>query len=196
VNGAQRPDSAAQRGIVLVTSLLLLVVVTIIALTLFRSFGLEERIAGNVRDKQRALHAAETAQQFGEWWLANNATSSGAVCNGLLDASPANPIGQVCSNTLPAIAVNNNVANLPWQVGGVDVGVTYTPPGMVVSAVGGLGTYIALPRVYVSFIGPSATGAGNIYQVDAVGYGGNANAVAVVESTYLVTNGVRNLGEL
>jgi Tfp pilus assembly protein PilX len=67
---------------------------------------------------------------------------------------------------------------------------------MMVSAAGGLGTYTALPRVYVSYLGSSASGAGNIYQVDAVGYGGSANTVAVVESTYLVTSGVRNLGEL
>jgi Tfp pilus assembly protein PilX len=30
-------------------------------------------------------------------------------------------------------------------------------------------------------------GASELYQIDAVGWGGTANAVAVVESTYLVT---------
>ncbi len=32
---------------------LLLVVVTIIALSMFRSFGIQEKIAGNMREKQR-----------------------------------------------------------------------------------------------------------------------------------------------
>ena len=38
-----------QRGIVLITSLLLLIVVTLIALSSFRSMGVQERIAGNTR---------------------------------------------------------------------------------------------------------------------------------------------------
>ena len=37
-----------QRGMVLVSSLLLLVVVTILAIGLFRSFGLDEKIAGSI----------------------------------------------------------------------------------------------------------------------------------------------------
>ena len=59
----------AQRGMVLVTSLLLLLVVTMLAISMFRSMGLDEKIAGNMRDKQRALNAAETAEQFAESWL-------------------------------------------------------------------------------------------------------------------------------
>ena len=51
---AGRPTSTRQRGMVLVTSLLLLVVVTLLAVSMFRSFGLDEKIAGNLREKQRA----------------------------------------------------------------------------------------------------------------------------------------------
>ena len=54
---------------VLVTALLMLIVVTILAVAMFRSFGLDEKIAGNLREKQRALNAAETAEQFAEYWL-------------------------------------------------------------------------------------------------------------------------------
>ena len=50
-----------QHGIVLIASLLLLLVITILALAMFRSMGLGEKIAGNVREKQRALHAAAVA---------------------------------------------------------------------------------------------------------------------------------------
>jgi len=58
-----------ERGIALVTSLLLLLIITILALSMFRSFGSLEKIAGNLREKDRALHAAESAQQYAEWWL-------------------------------------------------------------------------------------------------------------------------------
>ena len=188
-----RPRSEA--GLVLVTSLLLLVIVTILALSMFRSFGIEERIAGNSREKHRALQAAESAQQYAEWWVtsADNVNLVG-VCAGLLNANLAQ--GKVCSNTLPTSVANNDVTTVPWLVGGVEAGVTYTPPALTVNTAGGAGTYDAAPRFYISLLGPSATGSGSIYQIDAWGYGGTPNAVAVVESTYLVDTGIKDLTQL
>ena len=108
-----------QRGMVLVTSLLLLIVVTILAISMFRSFGLDEKIAGNVREKQRALSAAETAEQYAEYWLASGNGAAVVTCTGMVTSL----VGQVCSNTaLPA-----NFASLPWQYSGANVGVTYLP---------------------------------------------------------------------
>src|SRR6185312_16564834 len=68
-----------QSGMVLITTMLLLVVVTILALAMFRGAGLEQRIAGNTMEKQRALQAAVSSQQYGESWLASNVTSSPPV---------------------------------------------------------------------------------------------------------------------
>ena len=71
---ATHVGKGGQRGLALVTALLLLIVVTIMALSMFRSFGIQERIAGNTRDKQRAINAAESAQQYAEYWLTSAAT--------------------------------------------------------------------------------------------------------------------------
>jgi type IV pilus assembly protein PilX len=189
-----RPGSQpqlTQQGFALISSILLLVIITILAISMFRSFGIQERIAGNLREKERALHAAETAQQYAEWWLTSgNNVSKVAVCNAVLNANMNQ--GQVCSNALPTVVAD--VANVPWMIGGVNVGVDYTPPTMTVAAAGVAGTYSAPPRFYISLLGSSATGRGNVYQVDATGYGGTAQAVAVVESTYLVDTGVKDLG--
>ena len=38
-----------QRGVALITSLLLLMIITIIALSMFRGFAIQERVAGNLR---------------------------------------------------------------------------------------------------------------------------------------------------
>src|SRR5262249_10281238 len=78
-----------QAGMLLVSSMLLLVIVTILALSMFRSVGVQQKIAGNLREKQRALHAAESAQQYAEWWLSNgtNAASASIVCANLLNAN-------------------------------------------------------------------------------------------------------------
>lgn len=173
-----------QTGMLLVSSLLLLVVVTILSLSMFRSVGIQEKIAGNIREKQRALHAAEGAQQYAEWWLASgtNAASAAVVCANLLNANLGQ--GQICSNKLATAA--GSVTTVPWQSGGVNIGVNYTPPNMTVTAASDAGTYVAAPRFYISDLGAAATGQGEVYQIDAVGYGGDATAVAVVESTFSV----------
>ena len=76
MSGQPMSARANQRGLVLVSSLLLLLVVTILALAMFRSMGLAEKISGNVREKQRAVHAAMVAEQYAEWWLTTNGNSS------------------------------------------------------------------------------------------------------------------------
>ena len=60
------PAARRQHGMALISGLLVLVVVTILAVSMFRSFGMQARIAGNTREKQRALHAAESAQEYAE----------------------------------------------------------------------------------------------------------------------------------
>jgi type IV pilus assembly protein PilX len=175
-----RLASSAQRGMALITSLLLLLVVTILAVSMFRSFGLEGRIAGNVREKQRALMAAESAQQYAEWWLAqgSNALGAAAACSGTLDAN-AND-GQICNDFLLTPA---NVNSWPGFT-------TYLPTGMVVNA-NKAGTYYKAPAFHITDMGVSADGSGEVYQIDAMGYGADANTVAVVESTFAVQQGVQ-----
>ncbi len=183
-----------QRGMVLVTSLLLLIVVTIIALSMFRSFGIQEKIAGNMREKQRALSAAVSAEVYAENWLINNSTSGSVQCGNLLNANIGQ--GQICANKLPQVVPNGDVTQVPWQIGGAPVGVTYLPPNMLVSTTTSVSSanvanpsYYATPTFYISDMGVAADPqyqGGEVFQVDAVGYGGNANTVAETESTYVV----------
>ena len=55
-----------QRGITLIMGLLFLVVLTILGLAAMRGTILEERMAGNARDRDLALQAAEAAIRAGE----------------------------------------------------------------------------------------------------------------------------------
>jgi type IV pilus assembly protein PilX len=104
-----------QRGVVLVTSLLLLLVVTIMALSMFRSFGIQEKVAGNMREKQRALQAAVSAQTYAEQWLITNAgISPPVVCAPPLLSASAQQ-GQICSNQLWANVAS--VTTVPWVIG-------------------------------------------------------------------------------
>jgi type IV pilus assembly protein PilX len=194
-----------QHGVVLVSSLLLLLVVTIMALSMFRSFGMQERIAGNVREKQRALQAATSTQLYAEWWLVNSssvplAVSSGVassvdvVCNAVVDANAGN--GQVCGNTMASAGLT--VTAPPWTAASV----TYTPPQMNINGVASATTcanndcYYAKPAFYITDLGLLPNGQGEAYKVDAYSYGLSANAIAVVESTVAVGCLVCNPGGL
>jgi type IV pilus assembly protein PilX len=190
---SQRPLPAKQRGAALVISILLLLIITILAVSMFRSFGTQEKIAGNVREKERALHASESAQQYAEWWLLqNNNTAIGATqcAAGSQAASPTQ--GQICNQTPQQAGLNLVV--VPWVTQ-----ITYTPQNMVLigqPAVAGNPPYFNTPAFYIADRGVAADGSGEAYQIDAYGYGSAANTVAVVESVYEVQQGVVNRGAL
>lgn len=184
-----------QRGIALISSLLLLMILTIIALSMFRSFATQEHVAGNLREKERSLHAAESAQQYAEWWLnqSSNATSTIACVAGTLSAN-ANA-GQVCNQT-PAQAGFNvtNVTATGWPIQ-----VTFLPPGMSATAgtpgTGGDPPYALTPGFYITDLGKAADGLGEAFLIDAYGSGSTAitatsATVAVVQSTYEIQQGV------
>jgi type IV pilus assembly protein PilX len=88
-----------------------------------------------------------------------------------------------------------DVTSVPWPYQ-----VTYTPLSttalsMAISTTTSVSaasvanpTYYAPPAFYISDMGASVDPSypGEIYQIDAYGYGGNQNTVAEVESTYVV----------
>jgi type IV pilus assembly protein PilX len=171
------PMARRQSGMVLVTALLMLVVVTLLAVSMFRSFGLDEKIAGNVREKQRALSAAETAEEYGEWWLANGLAQTPVTCT----ASVSSAVGQVCT---AASAATVNFASLPWPA---KVNYLYAPTTATTmnTTTSGPTYYSQAPAFYITSLGTTSTS--TIYQIDAVGYSGSADTAAVVEATYAIS---------
>jgi type IV pilus assembly protein PilX len=53
------PRPAAQRGVVLIITLIVLVLVTVLSLASIRATATDERIAGNARDRNKAFQSAE-----------------------------------------------------------------------------------------------------------------------------------------
>ena len=208
INRAPPVSAAAQRGVALVSALLLLVIITILALSMFRSFPTQEKIAGNVREKQRAYHAANSALSFAEFWLAAQpyvltAAVPYATQTALFDGNLM--AGQVYTNplyTLPGqpAGLVANVTNVPWTFGGALIGTKYVPPGMTIAGAGvpldapnNDTTYAAAPVYYISDLGPAADAKGHVFQIDAYAYGGSTGTVAVVESVYEIAAGVYGL---
>lgn len=181
----------SQNGFVLIAALIFLLVLSIFSVAMFRGFGLQDRIAGNIREKEKAFHAAESNLEFAEWWLTQGAADTGSNCSGLLNANAGQ--ARVCSNPLL------NPTTVPWRVGAADIGFTYIPPAtpaMNISTIGGLNAYFAAPRFYIAYLGIDSTGQNSLYQVTASGFGGNQSSIAVVQSTYALTSGIKDLGGL
>lgn len=176
---ASRGRRPGQSGFALITGLLLLLVLTIISVAMFHGFGTEEQIAGNTREKQRALNAAISAEQYAEWWLdSGNAPAAAACPAGIVPSTS----GEVCNTVL------TDFTQVPWTTG-----VQFTQFNQTLAASGKTGPTVAYyqpPVFYITYLGTGL--GGSIYQIDAYGYGASANTVAVVQSTYVLSNGDLN----
>jgi len=175
-----------QQGVALITSVMLLVLVTLLAISMFKSLGVQERLAGNTLEKQRSFQAAQSALQYGEWWLSRNmGTGTGTLCTG--GAVNGNTLSnmRVCSSALASPALTSSWVNF----------IEYTPDGMDVTGGGGLtstGTagdikYAAKPGLYISYMGMGSDGLSAMYEVNAIGYGGTeTSSASVVQSVYAI----------
>jgi Tfp pilus assembly protein PilX len=74
--------AARQRGVVLFTSLVLLVILTLVAVMLSRLQSIEERISQNDQDHQVAIQAAEATLRFAEVGLYNGTYAAFSTNNG------------------------------------------------------------------------------------------------------------------
>jgi type IV pilus assembly protein PilX len=96
------PAHGRQRGVMLIVVMLLLLATTLVALASFRGATLEERMAGNTRERQAAFQAAEAALRDAEVMISSDTDGpfrplrSGAfstTCAGkLCRSSPAAPL--------------------------------------------------------------------------------------------------------
>lgn len=176
---------ARQRGFVLIASLLILVVLTIISVTMFRSFGLQEKMAGNLREKAKAFELAQSALQQAEQWVKTNATTGIPCAAGQVQAANS---PRVCDQSSGLTDINSLL--LP-STSSAATGIVYnpaSPTALNISTNGGVDVYWQAPRYYIQYLGQGASG-NLLYQITAAAYGGNQNAVAIVQSVYAVGGG-------
>jgi type IV pilus assembly protein PilX len=176
-----------ERGVALIAALLILIVVTILGMAMFRSFALQQKIGGNTREKSKAFSSALATQNFAEWYLTQNNganTSAQTTCSGISAAVLNSEM--VCSNIIPTTVSQPDTWGAAF---------TYQPPGMVTTG-GTQVSYAQLPQFYISYLGAAGSGPAfvaaigqnnTLYQVDAAGWAGTNQTVAVVESAYKVS---------
>jgi type IV pilus assembly protein PilX len=184
-----RPGARREQGFILVTGLLFLVVMTLIGLALFRSTGLLDRLTANTRDKQRSFEAAESAVEYGVWWLQLPSGGTKGSCAGNSNATVATikVCSEALSSSLTTVAVTEGSSS--WTAKAF----AYTPPNMSVisgTTTGGMSSggtdvlYYKPPGLYVESLGLSTDNIWQYYQITAYGYGGDNNTVTVVRGTF------------
>jgi type IV pilus assembly protein PilX len=147
--------AGGQRGSALVVALVFLLLMTMLGISAMQGSNLQERMAGNLRDRNMAFQAAEAALRNGETWLMTIANQQLADVNAQL-ANPAAWDGAGATGTAPAL--DAQLASDPdFYVG---------PPSL--RRIG-----IQLPPDFR-----------RIYPVTARGEGGSDVAVVVLQSTF------------
>lgn len=169
-----------QHGAALIIALVFLLLLTLLGVTAMGTTSLEEKMAGNLRDKDLAFQAAETGLIAGETWIDNQ----------LKEPEP--------NNSLGIYEFDSNSAQWIWDTvnwKGTSNLVVYpnTPTQTVSGGLSGVKTqpkYIIEVLAHVPEQGGSlrmntTTGSGTtILRITARGTGGTNNAVAMVQSTY------------
>lgn len=174
------------RGFVLLSSMLILIVLTLLTVTMARSFWFQEQMGGNTREKARAFGTAQAALRYAEVWLQKNASKSPVVCG----VNAGDITMRICSDTPADLtkAPLSTYTSIPLSYIGINTS-------------GGTGTYYANPGVHIRYLFSTPDGTANFYKITAYGYGGNRNAVATTQSFYEIDfntnisgNKVKNLG--
>ena len=163
-------QSLRQHGMVLITGLIFMVVLTLIVVSSMRTTLLEERMAGNARATGLAFQAAEAALRAGE-----------EILNGA-------SLQQFASTNSAYLDVDTRM-DAYWHdthdwsadaeaVTGTITGVSAAPRFVIeeLSAIAAAGNE--------SLKGPAPLSDSSIFKVTARGVGGNPSTVVVLQSTY------------
>lgn len=159
-----------QSGAVLAVSLIILLLLTLIGITAMRVTTMEEKMAGNTRNRNLAFQAAESALRDGEAYVESLTTTSGFTgAGGLYSETDAEPD---YTNSASWSATTSRAYSSTFP------GVSSTPRYYIkILAV------VAAPTT--SKVLPSTTGAAvTIFRITARGVGANPNAEVVLQSRY------------
>lgn len=183
-----------QRGATLVVALIILLVMTIIGVSSMKSSTLQERMAGNARQKAVSKNAALVAMRDAEKWL-NTAVPNAPVTPNLSAFNGNNGLYSAVIRPGPqaAVPVAFDVAD-PADWSGKGVASSAVSAALVSQQ----------PKYIIEYIGRDLRGTAQntvtsgdaeekfnakywpyIFRITAIGWGKDANITTVLESTYM-----------
>ncbi|HEY4365983.1 MAG TPA: PilX N-terminal domain-containing pilus assembly protein [Steroidobacteraceae bacterium] len=166
---------ARQRGAILIVSLILLLIMTILALTVSQTSRMQERMAGNSRDSDLSFQAAEAGLRDAENFLWTQ-TSQPIACG-----TPPCVVYQKDALSTVNLTIQNQDW---WDTNGKEYGVAGShelnqakrDPSVVIEELGF--------TPYSLTVGKGVPGGRTFYRNTARGVGGTDAAQTVVESTF------------
>lgn len=173
-----------QQGFVLVVCMLVMLIMAMLALSMFRGMAVQEHVAGVVRDKQVSLSQAIAAEEFAEWWLVQQAGQPSLQSSTCFSGPPIT-IDVTNGGNARLRVCDAPLAN-PTLVEGTSSSWSGNTGTNLLSS-SSLGTASNPPGVYIYKIANSGSnGTGYMYQILAYGYGGSAQTISVVQSLFVV----------
>jgi type IV pilus assembly protein PilX len=175
-----------ERGSALIIALVFLLLMTILGVASMQSTVLQERMAGNQRDRNLAFQAAEAALRAGEDWV-------GVFANQVAVESCFNT-GD-CPDGEEEGAAGERLADpAGWDGSDAISDIDAAAIGLYSEDENNLGPLASAPAVHVGSpetpllveVDPEA-GSRNIYPVTARAVGGSANAVVVLQTQFAST---------
>lgn len=181
MNAHRHFTHSPQRGFVLIMALVFMVLLTIIALTAMSTTSLEEKMAGNSKDRNLAFQSAETALLTGENWI-NAQISKPVFPNNASGLYVKSTTGTDVWDSVNWAGTSNLVVypNTPTQTVSGGLPNINTQPKYIIEDLG------EVPETGGSKVLPgSYKGKGNtVVRITARGTGGTDAAQVMVQSTY------------
>jgi type IV pilus assembly protein PilX len=170
------PPPHTQNGSALIIGLIFLVMLTVIGITSMQSTTLEEKMAGNQRDRSVAFQAAETALRDGEAYL-------------LATTSPA--FVTACTGGLCSVGNTPNVTTYTWSDGNyIAYGVSPSPAASI-TPLPQIPNVSQQPRYFIVDLGANTVplsgcsgGSAHGYRIIARGWGQNINTQVTLDTVY------------
>lgn len=163
-----------QAGAVLAISLIMLLLLTLIGTTGMSVTSLEEKMAGNMRDRNLAFQAAESALVAGE--IAAATATPTVTCPGTNPDGYYLPLDQNCDGTKETTPIWDNSAT--WTTDGKFVKFDNDDNASTID----LTALSDHPRYIVEYMGPCAASCGKRYRITARATGGSASTIVMVQS--------------
>jgi type IV pilus assembly protein PilX len=194
-----------ERGTVLIVTLMFLIVLTLLGLSTMRGTTLEERMAGNSRDYNTALQAAEAALRDAEADLKGTGTS--VLRTVTVTSFPVNLIGTAtpsgCNTSGLCIIANENVqlyntASVDWSTSGTSSTAYGSYTGAATTNATWLNGLSAKPRYVLELMQFTdgrnkdrvAGASGNVdyyyVRITAKGWGANSQTVVTLQEVFII----------
>jgi len=164
------PHHSKQTGAVMAISLIILLLLTLIGVTGMRSTLMQERMAGNDRDRNLAFQTAEAGLRDGESYLASPVLGTFATTT--------NTNGLYIAKTDGTVWWDGSLAATTWASNG---------SGSVAGSLTGANYIIEELQTVIGSDGSleaGVPGENKYYRVTARGESGTSNAVVILQSIY------------